>query len=298
MIAIDNTDPAVPLLDIQANVAFGIPQLDVNGQLPLAQMPASLSIRESVTVATTYYVRTDGNDANDGKTNSALGAFLTIQKAFDVVTSTLDIAGGVTVTIQVADGTYSGFVMQPYIGPGNVLLKGNSTTPANVIISSTSASAVVVSRSTKLLAQDFKVQTTTSGFGFAVQNWSALSLSNIVFGACATGHMYADVAAHITVNGNYSIVGSSPVHAQLISGSRFTCVSKTVTLTGTPAFSTGFLTVDTSASASIYGNTYSGSATGVRYSVSLNGTIYTNNGGATYLPGSITGTTATGGQYA
>jgi microcystin-dependent protein len=43
MIAIDNTNPAVPLLDIQANVAFGIPQLDVNGQVPLAQMPTPSS---------------------------------------------------------------------------------------------------------------------------------------------------------------------------------------------------------------------------------------------------------------
>ena len=41
MIAIDNTNPIVPLLDIQSNVAFGIPKLDSTGKLGLAQMPTS-----------------------------------------------------------------------------------------------------------------------------------------------------------------------------------------------------------------------------------------------------------------
>ena len=39
MIAIDNTDPAVPLLDIQANVAEGIPKLDASGKVAVAQLP-------------------------------------------------------------------------------------------------------------------------------------------------------------------------------------------------------------------------------------------------------------------
>jgi hypothetical protein len=41
-------------------------------------------------------------------------------------------------------------------------------------------------------------------------------------------------------------------------------------------------------------NTYTGSATGIKYTALLNGVIHTNGG---TLPGSVAGSTATGGQY-
>lgn len=61
--------------------------------------------REKLTGNRTYYVRTDGNDANGGLTNSSGGAFLTIQKALDVV-GALDLST-FTATISIADGTYT-----------------------------------------------------------------------------------------------------------------------------------------------------------------------------------------------
>jgi microcystin-dependent protein len=42
MIAIDNTNPAIPVLDIKSNVAFGIPKLDSNGEIEQAQLPDNL----------------------------------------------------------------------------------------------------------------------------------------------------------------------------------------------------------------------------------------------------------------
>jgi microcystin-dependent protein len=42
MIAIDNTNPVTPVLDIQSNLPFGIPKLDLNGQISISQLPAGV----------------------------------------------------------------------------------------------------------------------------------------------------------------------------------------------------------------------------------------------------------------
>jgi microcystin-dependent protein len=42
MIAIDATNPVVPILSIQSNLPFGIPKLDLNGQLSISQLPAGV----------------------------------------------------------------------------------------------------------------------------------------------------------------------------------------------------------------------------------------------------------------
>jgi microcystin-dependent protein len=41
MIAIDNTNPVVPILNINSNAAFGIPKLDASGKISLDQMPTT-----------------------------------------------------------------------------------------------------------------------------------------------------------------------------------------------------------------------------------------------------------------
>jgi HK97 family phage major capsid protein len=46
-----------------------------------------------------------------------------------------------------------------------------------------------------------------------------------------------------------------------------------------------------------FGHTFSGSATGTRYLANGNAVVFTNGGGASYLPGNAAGSTATGGQY-
>src|SRR5262245_20702325 len=100
--------------------------------------PASGGPRELLAADRVYYVRTDGSDANSGLVNSAGGAFATIQRAVDVIAATLDIAGH-TVTIQIADGTYTDPVtlknVVGFAAPGNLVIQGNAVTPANVLIS-------------------------------------------------------------------------------------------------------------------------------------------------------------------
>lgn len=76
--------------------------------LPLAdenQVVARRHVRERLTTNRIYYVRTDGNDSNDGLSNAAGGAFLTLQGALNRVAQ-IDL-NGFSVTIQLANGTYA-----------------------------------------------------------------------------------------------------------------------------------------------------------------------------------------------
>lgn len=256
------------------------------------------SIREKLTAARTYYVRTDGSDSNNGLANTSGGAFLTVQKAIDVIYATLDL-GGKDVTVQVADGTYTGAVLAdgPFIGKGSVTINGNNSTPTNVVFSTTSSSCVTAQNGAFISCTNFKVTTTTSGFGLLASKKGHVNFSGIDFGTCATHQIRSDDFGSVTATGNYTISGGAATHFNSVSGA-IRIQSRTVTLSNTPAFSTAFCQTLISGLATVNGNTYSGTgATGVRYDITLNGAVYTAGGGANYFPGNAAGTTATGGQY-
>lgn len=256
--------------------------------------------RERLFAARTYYVRTDGSDSNNGLANTSGGAFLTIQKAVDVVSGTLDL-GNYDVTIQCNDATRTAAVtLKKFIASsGKVLLVGNSATPANCVISTTSASCFTTSDFAGPYSLDgFKFVTTTSGTAIDCSGLvSRAEFKNVNFGACATAHISAVAGASCSATGNYAISGSSPWHYGAFSSGIITVSGRTVTISGTPAFSVSFALSQTTGIIVPNGNTFSGSATGARYNVSSNGVINTAGGGATYLPGNSAGSATTGGQY-
>ena len=92
--------------------------------------------RQVLEVDKTYYVRTDGSDSNSGSSDSASCAFGTIQHAYDVICSDLDL-GGHTVTIKLGDGTYTAGldIEQPWTGGGSVVLCGDMGSMDAVVIS-------------------------------------------------------------------------------------------------------------------------------------------------------------------
>lgn len=104
--------------------------------------PSGYDGRERLTGARNYYVRTDGNDANDGLDNTSGRAFATIQKALDVVGGLdLDIY---TATIWVNDGTYTITSSLTYRGfqGGQVILRAlndPSTSPDGITLTGTKA---------------------------------------------------------------------------------------------------------------------------------------------------------------
>lgn len=258
--------------------------------LPAAQVAW---MREKLTAARTYYVRTDGSNSNNGLTNTAGGAFLTIQKAVDTICNTLSLQG-YTVTVQVADGTYTTpVILKALPDNGEVIIQGNNTTPGNVLISTTSATAFLASFArADYTINDLKITTTTSGVCLYAQHGALLKFSNLDLGACAAQHLRAEYAGNITAIGNYAISGGASSHVLAIYQGRVFIASRTLTITGTPAF-TQFAWAQFLGLGYISGNTYSGSATGSYYTVASNGVL--NKVADTY-PGNSAGTTSTGGQ--
>lgn len=255
--------------------------------------------REKLTADRTYYVSTTGNNSNDGLTVGT--PFLTLQKASNVIFGSLDL-GGFVVTVQLADGTYTTGVTQssPQVGAGSVVFNGNSGTPANVIINVASSNCFAAVGGASLLVQNMEFRNTVSGYALFVSGpGSKISTGpGTRFGACVNGHMIAQSGAEIIVGANYAIVGGGAgcTHFFSQNGGYIECVSRTVTITTTPAFAPFAIAEGTGVIVG-YGNTFSGATTGQRYLVQYNGYIHTNGGGASYFPGSVAGAVSTGGQY-
>lgn len=275
-----------------------IVQSGASKKVAVSYLGGSSGGREVLSSGRTYYVRTDGNDSNNGLANNSGGAFLTVQKAVDVISGALDI-NIYNVTIQISDGTYTTAIsLKPYVGSGMVTITGNATTPANVVISTTSNNAISLSSASSWTLSNFKIQTTTLGVGIDCSYGGKISISGINFGACASAHIRALWDGKVSITGNYTISGGSAAHFDIQGGGSVTMYGVTVTVSGTPAFSAAFVYA---AAAGIYSggsNTWSGSATGSRYNLSLNAVINTNGAGTSHFPGNSAGTTATGAQYA
>ncbi len=282
-----------------SDVTFGSKGISLLATTTNAGAQSAIGVREVLSANRTYYVRTDGSDSNNGLANTAGGAFLTVQKALNVIKG-LDF-NGQSVTVQVADGTYTGSVTVPVtVGQAltsDLTIQGNSGTPGNVIISTTSADCFAAVSGVRALIKDMELRTTTAGYCLDANGaGTELQYTNLRFGACANDQILASGGALITCIGNYSIVGAAARHWNSDRGI-IEVGNRTITITGTPAFSSAFANAS-QGHIRAFNNTYSGSATGVRYNASMNGTIQTFGAGSTALPGNSAGSTATGGQYA
>ena len=152
-------------------------RLPVAGLAPFIPFP---STRERLTAPRTYFVSPAGSNLNDGLTPGT--AFLTPQRAVDVVFGALDLAG-FNVDIQLADNTaYAGVdIASPQVGAGLVTLRGNAVTPPNVRLTHAGAGgpgselfgAVAARAKARLHVRDVEVRSTTECspfFGRAVSS--------------------------------------------------------------------------------------------------------------------------------
>lgn len=185
---------------------------------------ASSTTRERLTAARTYYVRTDGSDSNTGLVNSSGGAFLTLQKAYDVAKA-FDL-GAYNITIQVAAGTYSGGVICEGVvpGAGTINFLGDTTTPTNVVIDGGAAGALSVRAGARVVAGGFSFISTSLNGIEAVDGGTLLINGKVDFGACpgsACSQMYASrdgklrISASFTIHGNAAYMGQASHGGQI-----------------------------------------------------------------------------------
>lgn len=285
---------------VSANGSAWTEAMVIDRTTGIVSFPAGAGTREMLTTNRTYYVRTDGSNANNGLANTAGGAFLTLQKAMDVIAAKIDTAG-FDVTVQIADGSYAGQVsVKPWVGGGLLTFRGNLTTPDNVVLTHAGHLFNVVNGALpgRFKVEGVKLTTTSGGYAFHLLSGCYAVIGKVNFGTCAIGVIaYGGATAEMSTG--YTVSGSGTAH--LYSGGGIITNAGnviTVTLTGTPAFSGAFAMSLNGGFLYAGGNTYSGAATGKRYDASANGIINVAGGGANFFPGNVAGTAGTGGQYA
>lgn len=261
--------------------------------------------RVRLTSTLTVYVRTDGNDNNDGSANTSGSAFATIQGALNRIRSLYDPVGNSVVIKLGVAGTYNGNVSIPDMGSPIVIEGDQANQDAYIITGTGAAGSALLSFS----GGDVAIQ------GVAITNAGTIAhslgavigarviVSNTTFGSTAPfsafAHISSSLGASVLVNHGVRIAGDMSYTFLATSYGTITALpSVGVTYVGsrtmyaaTAAAQTGSIVL--SAGVGFGG----GSVAGNRYTVNLNGVINTNGAGPNIFPGSVAGSNSTGGQY-
>lgn len=257
-------------------------------------------VRRQIRSDLAYYVSASGSDAADGL--SPTSAFATLQKAWDTLCK-LDLSI-YTATINVAAGAYGAGIVSNAAptGGASIIIQGDVASPASTAITTSNHGFYFGGAlPCPLTIRGFKIAATGASKGGVVMAGRGVATClSIEAGAGGTGYcgFYATQGegARIIISTGQTVSGSMPAYVSSIGGVvQFYAVP--VTLTGAPAFSWGFAQCANMGMILAAGVTFSGTATGLRYGVSLNSVIHTNGGGANFFPGSVAGTASSGGQY-
>lgn len=230
--------------------------------------------------------------------------FSTIQKAIDFITKKFDgggsgvsLANAIQIQVYAAGGPYTGAINVSGMIPGDGLIwiVGNG---ASVAVSNNHA--FFLQNNCRVMFSDITISTTGSGAGILATTGASVILnSGITFGACAESHIDCSYGATIISAAGYTISGGAASHYHARNGGVIG-ISHAVTLTGTPAFSAYFAGASWGFLETI-GATFTGSATGPRFTVHYGGVIRTvlspGSSSKTYFPGSTAGVIGIGGQY-
>lgn len=232
------------------------------------------------------YVRSGGNDSNTGLANTDAQAFATISAALSAALSRYRYA-----TIMVGAGSFSGGSNGAGVGSVEIIGASAATTTIAGILAG-SGQSISVSGCTFVDSSAAALYASGSG--------SYIYAENVIFGDCEFGHAVATEGGKIEL-GLYEISGGAASGAHLLTerGGMILC-GDVATVLSDVTFSDGWALcrkghglIDAGIAVDLDGHT----VTGKRYDITGNGVCNTYGGGTSFLPGSVSGTTASGGQY-
>jgi hypothetical protein len=261
--------------------------------------------RRRLTAALTVYISPTGDDSNgDGLTIAT--AFATINRAYTYIRDHIDL-NGQQAMIQMEDGTYSSaYLSFPCVGPA-VILQGNLADPTKVIVNGVSVPAIAAAQGAVIVCNSFTVEATgpagdygAVGAGLLAGANGQIIFRNMNFGACSQAHIAAYSGGVVSCGQTgvlYTISGGGQEHV-LMDGGVVSIADANVTLSGTPNFANGYVYATNGGSwMDGWRCTFTGTATGPRYSIHNNAAVHTIGGGPNYFPGNAAGIIDTGGIY-
>jgi hypothetical protein len=284
--------------------------------LPVAGAPIYLQASRD------FYVNSStGSDLYDGASATVAGGhgpWATLQHAMDYI-SQFNL-NGFNISVHVADGTYANVVLARMSGSGNVAWIGNTSIPANCLIDNggNGRSALYgVGVGTCHTFTGFKVAASGSYTGVdpicgiaCSGPGTAINIGVMDFGACQGAHIgvsqnaqvgLAPVAIKISggCSGNAQMPGAhifASAGGQVVNNAGG---APALTISTAVSFPAGFVFASSLAfTAVVYSSiTGAGNVTGPKYYAASNAIITTGGAGASYYPGTVAGSTVTGGQY-
>jgi hypothetical protein len=260
---------------------------------------------------TTIYVNgTSGSDST-GNGLSSSTAFQTPQAAWNLLHARFDLNGH-AVTIQVADGTYTNNAapilsasgtIPGQLYPNSVIIQGNMGAPDNCLWTTLGGSLIHCVEGfggAMFMIQGFRLQSSYACIESAGSG-TIIYYQNIDFSTSTWYQVSALWSAFIYAVGSYSIsAGGAQCQHFTAGGGASISVSSNVhiTLNGVPTF-------EAFAVATSGGNwgtqpgflTFSGTCTGQKYYCNFNGVVNSESSDPNFFPGSLAGSTSSGGQY-
>ncbi|UEM11978.1 hypothetical protein J4G43_047315 [Bradyrhizobium barranii subsp. barranii] len=291
--------------DLKANdVTAGSIQLYVydgtNFQLSGAGMSGGAGLlTQNLDIYVNYAI---GNDANDGTANDASHALKNIQRAISL--AYIYPPSQYTITIHLADSaSYTGFSTPYWSGP-NIKVTGNVANPQNVVVTGQNTHACIVSGVNTLTCEGITVATTNNaagpGGGFIATNGATLFTNNTRSGYC-TGAVFEAYQANVNI-GVHTFTGNcGEMYWSFLNGliswndGTTQTIANPITVGSACAYATQGGAISVPPSRFTINNP--GNVTGAKYYAGMNGTIGTSGGGVNFFPGTVAGTTQTGGQY-
>ena len=256
----------------------------------------------SLSGAINFYVRTDGDDQNSGLADTAQDAFFSLQKAVDTAVQHVEAVHGGVVYINVGSGTHAGAICASVSGNGNITIQCALPRSATLSGGGDVGTLSFSGNGARWFVYGFVLEAQGSGYGIHAEKGAVVAASTISFTNCADGHVLAEKNSVIEVTTANFFGGTSGDCLRAESGGVITCAgditintASTISVGGAFAASRkGLGHIDISAVGSVVSGT---DMLGKRYSMAGNSVLYSNGKATTFLPGTIAGTTETGGLY-